>query len=97
MEKNNLKKTIYLILSVILWALISFIVYGILTLMAIRNQGCPFLDGNIHFFNLVYSPFPEYVIWLFLFAGAYIGYFIGLRWWQWVYIEKKHWRHWRKK
>lgn len=92
----NFKKIIYLILSVTLWILIALIIYGLLTLIVIKNQFCLFLNSNIHFFGQIYSPLSGYVLWLLLATGAVGGYFIGLRWWQWVYVEKKHWKHWRK-
>jgi len=86
-----MKKIIYIILVVILWALIGLILFGLSTLALIKIY--PFIKSGIIFWGYIYSPIPEYILWLFVLVGGISGYFVGLKWWKWVYIEHKHWRN----
>lgn len=87
-----MKKQIYIFFSIILGILLSTIVYGL---------------SEIFYTNLLIGDFQTYSLGLdwrgiyvvnyvlavvFFVAGVVGGYYLGRRWWQIVYVEKRHWR-----
>lgn len=100
-KKSNgwsLKKVIYVVLTIGLGKLLGLIAYGLITLKFIKilvRRGLPVEYGQIFWF--VYSPLPAYLYWTLIYAGVIGGFFLGLRWWQMVYVEHRHWRKWKKK
>ena len=83
-----MKKFIYLFLSVILWLMLSLLVYI-------------FLEGVIIY--LLINIFPLYLkisytvftylrvifIILFLILGFFTGISVGKKWWKFIYIDKR--------
>jgi hypothetical protein len=93
MKNFNLKKIIYVILSIFLGKLLGFLIFELFTLRFIRSmsrQGLPVIER--HIFGITDSPLPAYLFWLLILFGALGGFIAGLRWWQMVYVEKRHWR-----
>ncbi len=92
--KLNLKKIIYVILTIFLGKMLAFIVFEIISLnfvSALVSADLP-VEYN-HIFGLVYSPLSPYLFWIFIALGAVSGFFVGLAWWRIIYIEHRHWRN----
>ncbi len=79
---KNFKKTIYLIAAMLLGFLLAFIVYAELAIWQIEHLSS---NGNN------FWEFPILAI-----VGITLFYFIGQRWWQIIYVERRHWQ-WKKK
>jgi len=88
-----MKKTIYLILSVILGIMISFIIHG---LMEIVYLNWVEKSGHLVAWNSVLGKgscaLSDWVKYGLLILGIIGGYLLGRHWWQIVYMEKRHWR-----
>ncbi|HUD08674.1 MAG TPA: hypothetical protein VMQ48_01130 [Candidatus Saccharimonadales bacterium] len=96
-NKWNLKKVIYVLLAVVLGKLLGFIAFGLLSIEFIKmltRRGLPVEYDQIFWF--VYSPLPAYLYWTLIYAGVIGGFFLGMRWWQMVYVEHRHWKKWGK-
>lgn len=93
-----MKKAIYIFATMVLGVLLSFLLHAAIEITTI---------------NLLMKDFAKYGLglswptWLMihsigtailLLAGVVFGYFIGQRWWKYVYVEKKYrgWRRFRK-
>jgi len=97
-DKWSLKKVIYVLLVISLGKLLGFLAFELLTLKFVKMlsmRGLPVEFDQIFWF--VWSPLPAYLYWIFIYAGVIGGIFVGLRWWQMVYVEKLHWRKWGKR
>ncbi len=97
-NKWSAKKIIYVLLVIALGKLLGFIAFEILSLKFVKiltRRGLPVEFDHILWF--VWSPLPAYLYWILVYAGAIGGFFLGLRWWQIVYVEKRHWRNWKRK
>lgn len=83
------KKTIYLIAAMVLGLLLSLIAHAELEMWYIRQMlasGTPPVSfGGQEFL-------PPLVSLLLAVFGLLFGYVLGQRWWQIVYVEKRHWR-----
>ena len=93
----NLKKTVYLMLTIVLVSLLMLILHSFLELWYINS----FVAYNGDFpGQTVFLQLSSYLppgIPVFLLLIAIIGgFFLGQWWWRIVYIEKRHWR-WRRK
>ncbi|MFA7208967.1 MAG: hypothetical protein WC120_01655 [Parcubacteria group bacterium] len=74
----QIKKTIYIILTMFLGVLLAVIAFGLLDIRYL-NSGA--VDG-----------LPGYASAAFFLAGLIGGYFLGQTWWRIVYVEHRHWR-----
>jgi succinate dehydrogenase/fumarate reductase cytochrome b subunit len=84
----NAKKTIYIILVIILGLILSFIFHAVIEIFYINHL----LEKGIipepsSLTHQCYLPSSLQVI--LLLAGLFGGYFLGRFWWQKVYIERK--------
>ena len=96
-DKWSLKKVIYVLLTIGLGKLLGLIAYGLITLKFIKilvRRGLPVEYDHIYWF--IYSPVPAYLFWVLVLSGVIGGFFLGLRWWQMVYVEHRHWKKWGK-
>ena len=96
-NKWSLKKVIYILLTIALGKLLGFLAFELLTLEfagMLGKRGLPVEYDQIFWF--VWSPLPAYLYWSLIYAGVIGGFFAGLRWWQIVYVEKRHWKKWGK-
>jgi len=87
------KKIIYVLLAVSLGKLLGFLAFELLTLKLVKilvRRGLPVQFDQIFWF--IESPLPVFLYWTLIFAGAVGGFFLGMRWWQIVYVERRHWR-----
>jgi hypothetical protein len=92
------KKIIYVLLAVSLGKLLGFLAFEMLTLkfvLILEERGLPVEFQQIFWF--VSSPLPAFLYWTLVWTGVICGFFAGLRWWQIVYVEHRHWRNWKKK
>jgi hypothetical protein len=85
-----MKKTCYLLMSMILGVMISFLVHlpfvlAFLRQMTLRCEGSTPVLG-------IFCLFPTWALCSVLITGIIGGYFLGQTWWRIVYIEKRHWR-----
>lgn len=81
---------IYLFCSIILGIILGIIAYALVEKSYINSSlsrgEVPHVVGERGFF------LPLGMANVFLTAGAIFGYVVGVRWWQIVYVEKRHWR-----
>ncbi len=90
----SLKKIVYIMLTIFLGKLLGFIAFELISMNVVgmlEKSGLVVEYEQI--FGLVYSPLPAYLFWTLIVTGAAGGFFLGLRWWQLVYVEHKHWRN----
>ena len=95
-DQLSLKKIIYVILTIILGKLLGFLAYELISIKFIKilvRRGLPVEYNRV--FEPVYSPVPAHLFWLLVLTGAIGGFFLGLRWWQMVYVEHRHWKKWK--
>lgn len=93
-----MKKTIYLLLTIVLVSLLMLILHSYLELWyinAIYASSGVFPEPNIFLQLSSYLP-PAVPIILMVIAVAG-GLLLGRWWWRIVYIEKRHWRWLKKK
>lgn len=92
--KTKNKRRIYIFFSIILWVLLATIAYAFLEkayindLLLRRAEIGSAEDG-------LFLP-PGFAV-AFLLGGLIFGYVAGVRWWQIVYVERRHWRFRKKK
>jgi hypothetical protein len=92
-DKWSLKKVIYVLLVISLGKILGFLAFELLTLkfvQVLEKRGLPVEFDQIFWF--VWSPLPAYLYWTLVYVGVIGGFFLGLKWWQIVYVEKRHWR-----
>ena len=86
---TKIKRGIYIYLAVILGILLGIIAYALIEKAYINDllsQGLmPYNFGEGFFL-------PPGIVLSFFIGGAILGYILGVRWWQIVYVEKRHWR-----
>lgn len=92
-----MKRKIYIISSIILGALLSFIVHALLEIAIIS-----LLIRDFKTFGLGLSWENWFLIHsigtvVLLIAGIVGGYFLGVRWWQIIYVEKRYKRFFKKR
>jgi len=93
MENNGRKKTLYILASMFLWLLLSFIAHALIEMWLI---GRTLEQGLIPQSTTGPCYLPVIIQILFIASGLVFGYIVGERWWQIVYVEHRHWRY-RKK
>ncbi len=76
------KRRIYILLAIILGMLLAVIAAALIDQARITSSSLS-------------EELPESVIGIFLIGGMMLGYVLGVRWWQIVYVEKRHWRRWK--
>jgi hypothetical protein len=87
------KKIIYVLLTILLGKLLGLLAYALLSMKFIKmlvKRGLPVEYDHIYWF--IYSPLPAYLFYVLVITGAISGFFLGLRWWKMVYVEKRHWK-----
>jgi len=85
--KTETKRRIYIFLSMILGILLGVIAYALTETAHINNLISKDLISSEEELFL-----PPAFVFVFLIAGIILGYALGVRWWQIVYVEKRHWR-----
>jgi len=75
---NKNKRRLYIFLTIILGMLLAVIAYALIDTERINNSS----SGEL----------PVSVAGIFLAGGMMLGYVLGVRWWQIVYVEKMRWR-----
>ena len=84
-----MKRKIYIILAIILGILLAVIAEALIEkayINSMLSQGVVPVSAGCNNF------LPPFLQVLFLVAGAALGYVLGVRWWQIVYVEKRRWR-----
>ena len=84
----NIKKPIYLVLVVLLFVIISYGFHAIIELILL-NSGAE-ITWYTHFDGS--CALPPVIGYGLLVLGITAGLWIGPKWWNWVYVEKRHWR-----
>ena len=82
--ETKTKRRIYIFLSIILGILLGVIAYALMEKARINSslaQGLAIDNGN-----------EESAMAIFILGGVIFGYILGVRWWQIVYVKKRHWR-----
>lgn len=96
-KRNNLKRTIYLLLAALLGLLLSGIAHAVIEIVSLNtavNNASPvvwrhYLDGA---FSCSLPPVAFYGLPVLGIVG---GFLTGRVWWRWVYVEKRSWRNWK--
>lgn len=92
--ETKIKRRIYILLAVGLGFLLGLIFYALLEKAYINK----FISTGEMPSGIRGGWFlPPSVAGVFLLGGMMLGYVLGIRWWQIVYIEKRHWRNRNKK
>ncbi|MEK7576693.1 MAG: hypothetical protein AAB482_03275 [Patescibacteria group bacterium] len=85
------KRRFYLFCTIILGVLLLSIVHAIVEMWYINLLVS---DFDMYGFRLSWSQWflvhnvLSVALWIF---GAWFGYWLGIRWWQIVYVERRHW------
>ncbi len=87
----SLKKTVYLLLTMLLGVLLMSIVHTLLDFWYFYIFAAADTVPVQSTFWLFSTHLPVYVPGLLLIAGLVGGLWTGLKWWQIVYVEKRHW------
>jgi hypothetical protein len=87
--ETKTKRRIYIFLSIILGILLGVIAYALVEQARINQL---LLHGLTPDYTNRSFFLPPSVAVIFLIAGALLGYVVGVRWWQIVYVERRHWR-----
>jgi hypothetical protein len=93
----NYKKIIYLLMTMLLFVLLMSMVHSLLDFWYFHTFLASDATPEISQFWIFSTSLPVYIPFLLLLAGLAAGFFTGLRWWQWVYVEKRHWSFQNKK
>lgn len=87
-RKINIKKIIYICAAMFLGFLLSLIAHAFIEMYLIIQMleagRVPFAYGRHEFL-------PPLLSFSLTVTGLALGYVAGVRWWQWVYVEKRHW------
>jgi len=90
---NIMKKTIYIILTIFLGLLLSFILHALVELVYINIMLARGLEvQGSYFLGVGWCALPIWVQYTFPAMGIIGGYFLGKTWWRIVYVEHRHWR-----
>jgi len=88
-----MKKTIYIILTIFLGLMLSFIGHALVEVAYINSALSSGREvQGIYFLGFGWCALPNWVQYTFSVLGIVGGYFLGQYWWKVVYIEKRHWR-----
>jgi polyferredoxin len=84
------KRNIYILLSIFLGILLGIIAEALVErayINSMLSQGIIPVStwGGCYYLPPIFSA-------LFLAGGAALGYVLGVRWWQLVYVEHRHWK-----
>ena len=81
--KIKIKRRIYIFLTIILGILLAVIAYAFIDRAHINAAVA---------MGAAPEDLPNSAAGIFLLGGVMLGYVLGVRWWQIVYVEKRHWR-----
>ena len=99
-KPTGAKKTLYIILTMILGAELSVLVYVELEILYLRYlvvNNLPLINHDLLGYGYFLLPTPIFVI--ILVIGLICGYYLGRMWWHMVYEQKRHWlwKNWKKR
>jgi hypothetical protein len=83
----NIKKIAYILLAMFLGLLFSLIAHALIEINFLNNS---FVAGNFSEGRGCFLPLTVQII--LPISGLAFGYYLGVNWWQIVYVEKRHWR-----
>lgn len=93
LSQQPLKRMIYLGMTTLLGIMVSYLAHAIIEIWyldwALKN-GKP-ITWTYHFGKGLCALVPGVHYGLFA-LGAVGGYFLGVMWWKWVYVEGKRWK-----
>jgi hypothetical protein len=96
-KEIKIKKIFYIILTIFLGLLLSFIVHALAEVIYLNYAFKNELEIQASYFlGVGWCALPILVQYTFPVLGIAGGYFLGIYWWDLVYIKRKHWRF-RKK
>ena len=88
--ETQIKRRIYIFLSIILGILLGSIAHALIEKAYINNMLAQGIVPVSTWCNICYLPLGLSIA--LLVGGVIFGYILGVRWWQIVYVEKRHWR-----
>jgi hypothetical protein len=96
-KQNKIKKIFYITLTIFLGLLLSFIVHALAEMIYLNYAFKNELEIQASYFlGVGWCALPVWVQYTFPILGIVGGYFLGIYWWNLVYVKRKHWRF-RKK
>jgi hypothetical protein len=96
-KQIKIKKIFYIILTIFLGLLLSFIVHALAEVIYLNYAFKNELEIQASYFlGVGWCALPIWVQYTFPVLGIAGGYFLGIYWWDLVYVKRKHWRF-RKK
>lgn len=87
-RKINIKKIIYIVAAMFLGFLLSLIAHAFIEMYLIIQM---LEAGRVPFPYGQHEFLPPLLSFILIIIGLAFGYVAGVRWWQWVYVEKRHW------
>lgn len=88
---GTMKRDFYLFCSVLLGFLISFLVHAGIEIWYIGRLVDDFATYSFGFSWSTWFVIHDVASVILALAGVLGGYGVGERWWQIVYVEKRHW------
>lgn len=88
-----MKKTIYTLTTIILCLQLSFLAHALVESWYIEMSLAKDKPlSNMNFLGGGYCVLPNWLSYGLLLLAIVGGYFLAQKWWQIVYVEKRHWR-----
>jgi hypothetical protein len=95
--KTKIKKIFYIGLTIFLGLLLSFILHALVEVLYLNYAFANNLSiQGTYFLGVGWCALPVWTQYTFPVLGIGGGYFLGLYWWDLVYIKKRHWRFGKK-
>ena len=92
----QLKKTIYILLTIFLGLLLAQIVHWLIEIWWVNHLLSAGLAPKLYIFLGTRCFLPPSLQFGLLILGLIGGYFLGQTWWRIVYIEHRHWKGWKQ-
>lgn len=86
-----MKKVLYIAIAIFFWLMVSFILHAVVEMfiLAVALKEGWTVEGT-YFLGLGWCALPVWMQYSFAVLGVVVGYLIGQRWWNFVYVQKKH-------
>ncbi len=91
-----MKKNIYLFFTTCLGILSGTMIVTLSERWIINNALSQGFSPQPYFYILDYGYIPQFFSIGIIIISALLGLYYGKKWWKMVYIEKRHWRKYKK-
>jgi len=87
-----MKKSIYIILTTFLGILLGGLIIGLIEKWVINNALSQGVLPQSYFYIREYGYISPYVSIAILIFCSILGFLLGFKWWNVVYVQKRRWR-----